>query len=231
MCIRDREDRGGNLLTIRIGDNGRGMSPEFLKKVIDPFVTTRTTRKVGMGIPLFKEASEECGGSFTIQSALGKGTEVTATFQYDHIDRQPLGDMAETVATLVSGSPLVDFVYTHKKDVYKRQRYDKGEADYLNCPMTQDEYERFYRALVSAETAELKECEKNVLEGCRPVEAMARRGEATLLFGPRKPVGLDVYKRQVEDTLFECISAFATVGLSTGITPHLSAFSLSLIHI
>ena len=116
VTVTVEEDRGGNLLTIRIGDNGRGMSPEFLKKVIDPFVTTRTTRKVGMGIPLFKEASEECGGSFTIQSALGKGTEVTATFQYGHIDRQPLGDMAETVATLVSGSPLVDFVYTHKKD-------------------------------------------------------------------------------------------------------------------
>ena len=89
-----------------------------------------------------------------------------------------------------AAAPVVTCDSIDLDKVFRASRYDKGEADYLNCPMTQDEYERFYRALVSAETAELKEFEKNVFEGCMPVEAMARRGEATLLFGPLKPVGL-----------------------------------------
>ena len=75
-----------NLLTIYVSDNGKGMSKEFLASVTDPFTTTRTTRKVGMGIPLFKMAAESTGGSFSIESELGKGTTTTATFVIDRND-------------------------------------------------------------------------------------------------------------------------------------------------
>lgn len=105
-----------NLLTISIIDNGCGMEAEFLKRVVDPFTTTRTTRKVGMGIPLFKMAAEMAGGSLEIESAVGVGTNVTATFERDNIDRPPLGDLASTVSTLIQGSPDIDFVFSRKKD-------------------------------------------------------------------------------------------------------------------
>ncbi len=101
-----------NLLTIRISDDGKGMSEDFLKKVTDPFTTTRTTRKVGMGIPLFKQAAETSGGTFEIKSELGVGTIVTVTFQLDDIDRMPLGNVAETATTLLY--PNCDFVWKYR---------------------------------------------------------------------------------------------------------------------
>ena len=108
-----------NKLSIVISDNGCGMSKEFLARVRDPFTTTRTTRKVGMGIPLFEAAALQCEGAFDITSEEGVGTVVTAVFQNDHIDRAPLGDMAETMTTLVSGSPEIDFCYTHITDDHR----------------------------------------------------------------------------------------------------------------
>lgn len=102
-----------NLLKIEIEDNGCGMDAAFLSQVTDPFRTTRTTRKVGMGLSLFKAAAESTGGHLTITSQEGVGTSVRVQFVYDHIDRQPLGDMAETMLTLISGNETIDFVYTH----------------------------------------------------------------------------------------------------------------------
>ncbi len=102
-----------NFLRIVIKDNGCGMDEDFLSQVTDPFKTTRTTRKVGMGLSLFKAAAENTGGSLEIKSEKGVGTEVSVNFVYDHIDRQPLGDIAETLTTLISGNSAVDFVYRH----------------------------------------------------------------------------------------------------------------------
>lgn len=110
------ENRAENLLSIDIADDGCGMSREFLKTVKDPFSTTRTTRKVGMGIPLFEAAALQCGGGLDIESEQGIGTKVHAYFEYDHIDRAPLGDMAGTVTTLISGSPETDFLYRYTAD-------------------------------------------------------------------------------------------------------------------
>ena len=110
------EDEEKNLLSIGINDNGSGMTEEFLQRVRDPFSTTRTTRKVGMGIPLFEAASVQCGGKLDITSEVGVGTKVLATFQYDHIDRAPLGDMTGTIKTLIWGSPEIDFLYRHEKN-------------------------------------------------------------------------------------------------------------------
>lgn len=110
------EDEEKNLLTIDINDNGCGMSEEFLKNVKDPFSTTRTTRKVGMGISLFEAAAMQCGGKLDITSEEGVGTKMCVSFQYNHIDRAPLGDMAGTMETLISGSPEIDFLYRHTKN-------------------------------------------------------------------------------------------------------------------
>lgn len=114
--ITINESAQENTLSIVISDNGCGMSKDFLARVRDPFTTTRTTRKVGMGIPLFEAAALQCDGRFDITSEVGVGTTVTAVFRHDHIDRAPLGDMAETMTTLVSGSPEIDFCYTHTTD-------------------------------------------------------------------------------------------------------------------
>jgi DNA topoisomerase VI subunit B len=110
------EDTEDDILTVSIEDNGRGMEPEFLAKVLDPFVTTRTKRKVGLGLSLLQQSAMEAGGDLKIESAVGKGTRVEAYMRYGHIDRKPLGDMAETMATLIEGNADIDFVYTHRKD-------------------------------------------------------------------------------------------------------------------
>lgn len=101
-------------LDIVIRDNGRGMDEEKVKKVLDPFYTTRTTRKVGLGIPLYREAALSTGGDFRIESKVGVGTTVFARFGYSHIDRQPLGDIAGVIHTLITCNPELDFVYTHQ---------------------------------------------------------------------------------------------------------------------
>jgi len=105
-----------NRLKITIEDNGKGIKKELLRKVRDPFYTTRTTRKVGLGLPLLEQAAQMCGGNLTIKSSEGKGTTITATFIYDHIDRKPLGDITQTVITLIGGHPEIDFLYCHKKN-------------------------------------------------------------------------------------------------------------------
>ena len=111
-----KEDTEEKTLLIGIYDNGKGMTPEQVENVKDPFFTTRTTRKVGMGIPLFKLAAEQTGGSFTIASQVGVGTKVDALFKTDSIDFTPLGDMASTIATIVSMNEDKDFVYTRSID-------------------------------------------------------------------------------------------------------------------
>lgn len=100
-------------LTITISDNGCGMSPEFVKKVTDPFTTTRTTRKVGLGIPLLKMEAQMAGGDLSIASTEGVGTTTCAWFDPGNIDMPPLGDLISTVITLIQGSPDIDLIFTH----------------------------------------------------------------------------------------------------------------------
>ncbi len=107
------EDTEKNILEISVEDNGKGMSGELVSRVVDPFTTSRTTRKVGLGIPLFKQAANFCGGDLSIESSLGVGTKVTATFVHDHIDRQPLGDMVSTMLCTIVSHSDIDFVYMH----------------------------------------------------------------------------------------------------------------------
>ena len=100
-------------LTIAIRDDGRGMDPEFLSQVTDPFTTTRTTRKVGLGLSLYRMAAEQTGGSLEIQSEVGKGTAVTARFLLRHLDCPPLGDLAGTIALIIQVSPDIELSYRH----------------------------------------------------------------------------------------------------------------------
>ncbi len=106
-------DTGKDLLTIIIKDDGCGMTAEQLEKVIDPFFTTRTTRKIGLGIPFFKFAAESTGGDFNIHSELGVGTTVTAHFGLSNIDRMPLGDMTSTIHMLITLNTGIDFLYVY----------------------------------------------------------------------------------------------------------------------
>ncbi len=107
----------GTWLTITIRDDGDGMSPEFAAAAANPFTTTRTTRKVGMGLPLFKLAAEQTGGTFSIESRQAQragdahGTVVTAAFDTAHVDCAPLGDVAETILTLIQGNPELSLTY------------------------------------------------------------------------------------------------------------------------
>ena len=113
-------DETDTTLMLSVKDNGYGMSPEFLASVHDPFSTTRTTRKVGMGIPLLKLAAEQTGGYIELSSVQRSadpencGTEIRAFFHKDHLDFTPIGDVVSTVCTLLQGFPEVDYVFTHR---------------------------------------------------------------------------------------------------------------------
>jgi hypothetical protein len=112
--IRIQEDLPADLLVIEVRDNGRGITEAMLPRVTDPFVTSRTTREVGLGLPLLKEAAERCAGCLQVRSEEGQGTTVVARFRLDHFDRAPLGDMAETMGILIAANPNVDFLYEHR---------------------------------------------------------------------------------------------------------------------
>ena len=115
-------ERSGAWLTITISDDGCGMSSEFAAAAVDPFTTTRTTRKVGMGLPLFKLAAEQTGGAFTLTSHQAAfegdthGTTVRAVFDTSHVDCEPLGDIASTVTTLIQGSPELELIYRYRTE-------------------------------------------------------------------------------------------------------------------
>lgn len=107
------EDPEADLLVVEVRDDGRGMDPETLRHVTDPFFTTRTTRKVGLGLSLLQAAAEAAGGGLEVLSEVGKGTRVRATFAYSHVDRAPLGDIETTLMVLVAGNPGVEFSFRH----------------------------------------------------------------------------------------------------------------------
>lgn len=114
ITIEIDENLAEDRLIIRVTDDGRGMDAETLRRVMDPFFTTRTTRHVGLGIPLLKAVAEQCGGRLTVQSAPGRGTTVTAKFQHSHIDRAPLGDMPASLMTILLAERPVEVRYVHR---------------------------------------------------------------------------------------------------------------------
>jgi hypothetical protein len=108
------ENRALDLLTICVADNGRGMDETTRRSVSDPFFTTRSTRRVGLGLPLIQMSTSQCGGQLVITSELGRGTTVEASWRWSHLDRPPLGDLAATLKSLIVGNPDIDLNYTHQ---------------------------------------------------------------------------------------------------------------------
>lgn len=146
-----------NRLTVVIGDDGCGMTPEQVAAVTDPFFTTRTTRKVGLGVPFFKLAAESTGGSFSIESEPGRGTVVTAVFVLDSIDRMPLGDMTGTVHTLITMNETMDFVYTFSVDGESFTLDTREFRDILGpVSFTEPEVSGYIRDYLNENTEEVK---------------------------------------------------------------------------
>ncbi len=108
------EDSSNDLLTIEITDDGHGMGEEMLQKVLDPFYTTKTVRRVGLGLPLLRDAAERSGGAFQVKSEEYQGTTVKATFGLHHLDRQPLGAIINTIIILIISNSDIDFFYKHR---------------------------------------------------------------------------------------------------------------------
>ena len=121
-------------LTITVSDNGCGMTPEFVARVTDPFTTTRTTRKVGLGIPLLQMEAQMAGGDLSIESEVGKGTTTSAWFDPGHIDMPPLGDLNSSILTLIQGSPDIDFLFEYLRQDGKTVRLDTAEVRQILGP-------------------------------------------------------------------------------------------------
>jgi hypothetical protein len=126
ISIHVHEDLFSDHLTVSVIDDGRGMDAETAQQVQDPFYTTRTTRKVGLGIPLLKSAAEMADGSFSLQSEPGNGTWVEAEFSHSHIDRMPLGDLSATFLTLLISDPQIDWTF-----LYRVTGEDKQSRDFI----------------------------------------------------------------------------------------------------
>ncbi|HAX39805.1 MAG TPA: ATP-binding protein [Clostridiales bacterium] len=139
-------EKRNNWLTITISDDGTGMSPAFAAEAANPFTTTRTTRKVGMGLPLFKMAAEQTGGTFSIESHQAAnegdthGTTVTAAFDTAHVDCAPMGDITESILTLIQGNPDLSLTYVYQTEAGEQRlstdemREVLGDEVPLNSP-------------------------------------------------------------------------------------------------
>lgn len=118
--------------TLKISDDGEGMDKKTLNKALDPFFTTKNTRTVGLGLSLLSEAAKAANGTFSIKSEPGKGTHLKAEFQTSHIDNKPMGDMASTLISIISGHPEVNLVYIHTYNGKKFRLDTKETKSQLN---------------------------------------------------------------------------------------------------
>ncbi len=147
ISVNERFD--DDMLKISIEDNGKGMDTETLARITDPFVTSRTTRSVGLGIPFLKAAAEICEGNFEIHPTVGIGTTVQAAFKHSHIDRMPLGDISSTLQTLVIGSPEVNWVFEYKVDENSFVFDDQPIKETLQgVPLSEPAVMRFIREMI-----------------------------------------------------------------------------------
>lgn len=146
VTIEVRIYRAKDLLSVRIKDDGCGMDEEQVRRVQDPFFTTRTTRKVGFGVPFFQQAAESTGGSFEILSEKGKGTEVNAVFRLSHIDRMPLGDINAVIYTLLTFNESVEFHYSYEFDEKSFELDSRDVKEILgNMPLNVPEVSTFIK--------------------------------------------------------------------------------------
>lgn len=156
VTINIFENSNTDLLHIEVIDDGRGMTKEMANKVIDPFITSRTTRKVGLGIPLLKEAAEACKGSLQLRSEVGKGTSLRVVFQRSHIDRMPLGDVPSTFLNLLVSNPNVHWVFRYRVNE-KEFLFDDIEVKEAveDVPLTEPEVLKVIREIFETGIADL----------------------------------------------------------------------------
>ncbi len=133
ITVEISEDSVRDLLTIELSDDGKGMPADVARRAVDPFYTTRTTRRVGLGLALLKEASARADGSLEVRSTPGAGTNVRATFRLSHIDRQPLGNMVETITALLCSSAEINVLYIHNRDDEKVVFDSREIREELGC--------------------------------------------------------------------------------------------------
>ena len=114
ITISEKTDE--DLFSVEVEDNGKGIPEDIRASVLDPFCTTRTTRKVGLGLSLLAQSARETGGDISLKTGGKTGTIVTATFRKSHIDMKPLGNISETLVVLIAGNPAIDFLFTYTKD-------------------------------------------------------------------------------------------------------------------
>jgi anti-sigma regulatory factor (Ser/Thr protein kinase) len=144
------ENNHDDLLSITIEDNGKGMDAEILHSITDPFVTSRTTRQVGLGIPFFKAAAEACEGIFQIESEVGAGTKVEAVFKHSHIDRMPIGDISSTLQTLIIGTPEINWVFEYIVDQNRFAFDDHPIKETLDgVPLSEPTVMKFIREMIA----------------------------------------------------------------------------------
>lgn len=151
------EDTEKDLLSVEIKDNGCGMHPEMVKKVLDPFYTTKTVRRVGLGLPLLKDAAERAGGIFELDSQENSGTSVKATFGLGHLDRQPLGAIINTMVILIISNSDVDFFYKHRHNDRRFEmdtREIRNEID--NVPIIHPEIIKYIKGVMAQGLAEIQ---------------------------------------------------------------------------
>jgi anti-sigma regulatory factor (Ser/Thr protein kinase) len=151
------ESMAANTMVIKVKDDGRGMPSEVLERVTDPYYTSRTTRKVGLGIPLFKQNAEATGGSLQIYSEEGKGTMLKAIFVLNHLDRPPLGDMAGVMVLLAGANPDIRFVYTHRVD-NEEYVFDTEEVKEAldGLPLNEPQVMRFVKEMINENLMAIK---------------------------------------------------------------------------
>ena len=153
ICIEINENLKSDLLTVCVTDDGHGMDAETAKQVLDPFYTTRTTRKVGLGIPLLKLAAELAEGGLSLVTEPGKGTKVEANFVHSHIDRMPLGDIAATFLTLLVSHPDIHWVFDYRVIDRNGENYEYNFDDTAlkvelgNMPITEPDILKFVRSM------------------------------------------------------------------------------------
>jgi hypothetical protein len=150
------EDTAADWLTITIRDNGGGMSEAQLDRIFDPFFTTRSTRHVGLGIPLFRAAAERCDGGLTVTSRPGEGTTLQSTFRHSHIDRAPLGDIAGTLLTVIL-SGACDVHYAHRVDGQEFEFHTADiRAELGEIPLTHPAMRRWLQRFIDEGEANLR---------------------------------------------------------------------------
>ena len=205
----------GKTITLSIRDDGTGMAPELLARVSDPFTTTRTTRAMGLGLPLLRLAAEQTGGSLSIESTLGVGTTVTAVFHASHIDCPPVGDMAGTITLLIQGAPELELHYTHRRGTpwpaWTRRSCTPCSGRSSPWPS---------RSLSSGSGITYKNrkrCYKN-RRGCKTMKSLAE------LQAIRDKMRQQIDLRDSGDDRIRVVVGMATCGIAAGARPVLNAF-------